>query len=39
MNHSANLEYTAGAIAAVFGKTPEEIAEITFENAQRIYGL
>jgi TatD DNase family protein len=39
MNHSANLEYTVGAIAAVFGKTPEEIAEITFENAQRIYGL
>lgn len=39
MNHSANLEYTAYAIAAVFGKTPEEIAEITFENAQRIYGL
>lgn len=39
MNHSANLEYTVGAIASVFGKTPEEIAEITFENAQRIYGL
>ena len=39
MNHSANLEYTAYAIAAVFGKTPEEIAEITFENAKRIYNL
>ncbi len=39
MNHSGNLEYTIGAIAAVFGKTPEEIAQITFENAQKIYGL
>ena len=39
MNHSGNLEYTVGAIASVFGKTSEEIAEITFENAKRIYGL
>lgn len=39
MNHSGNLEYTVGAIASVFGKTPEEIAEITFKNAQSIYGL
>ena len=39
MNHSGNLEYTVGAIAAVFGKTPEEIAQITFENAKKIYNL
>ena len=39
MNHSGNLEYTVGAIASVFGKTPEEIAEITFDNAKRIYNL
>lgn len=39
MNHSGNLEYTVGAIASVFGKTPEEIARITYQNAQAIYGL
>ena len=39
MNHSGNLEYTVGMIASVFGKTPEEIASITFENAKRIYNL
>lgn len=39
MNHSGNLEYTAGAIASIFGKSVEEIAEITFENAKRIYNL
>lgn len=39
MNHSGNLEYTVGAIASVFQKTPDEIAEITFENAKKVYGL
>ena len=39
MNHSANLEYTVGAIASIFQKTPEEIAQITFENAKKVYGL
>ena len=39
MNHSGNLEYTVNAIASVFQKTPEEIAEITFENAKTIYNL
>lgn len=39
MNHSGNLEYTVGAVAAVFGKTSEEIAQITFENAKKIYNL
>ena len=39
MNHSGNLEYTVGMIASVFGKTSEEIAQITFENAKKIYNL
>ena len=39
MNHSGNLEYTVGMIASVFGKTPEEIAEITYKNAEKIYNL
>lgn len=39
MNHSGNLEYTVGMIASVFGKAPEEIAEITLENAKKIYNL
>lgn len=39
MNHSGNLEYTVGMIASVFGRTPEEIASITFENAEKIYRL
>jgi TatD DNase family protein len=39
MNHSGNLEFTVGAIASVFQKTPEEIAEITSENAKKIYNL
>ena len=39
MNHSGNLEYTVGMIASVFGKTPEEIAEITYKNAEQIYNL
>ena len=39
MNHSGNLEYTVATVASVFQKTPEEIAQITFENAERIYSL
>ena len=39
MNHSGNLEYTVGMVASVFGKTPEEIAEITYKNAEKIYNL
>lgn len=39
MNHSGNLEYTVGAVASVFGESPEKIAELTFENAKKIYGL
>ena len=39
MNHSGNLEYTVAMIASVFGKSPEEIAEITYHNAEIIYNL
>ena len=39
MNHSGNLEYTVGMIASVFSKTPEEIAEITYKNAEKIYNM
>ena len=39
MNHSGNLEYTVGMIASVFGKAPEEIAKITYKNAEKIYNL
>ena len=39
MNHSGNLLYTAGAIADIHGKTVEEIADITFENARKIYKM
>ncbi len=39
MNHSGNLEYTVNMIASVFGKAPEEIAEITYKNAEKIYNL
>ncbi len=39
MNHSGNLVYTVSAIADVFGKTFEEIADITFSNAKTLYRL
>ena len=39
MNHSGNLEFTVNMIASVFGRTPEEIAEITYKNAEDIYNL
>ncbi len=39
MNYSGNLEYTVGTVASVFGKTADEIAEITLKNAKKIYNL
>lgn len=39
MNHSGNLAYTVAAVAEVFGKTPEEIAEITYNNAKTLYKI
>ncbi len=38
-NDSRNIKYTAEKIAKVKGKTLEEIAKITYENAERIYNL
>ena len=39
MNHSGNLEYTAGALASAFGMTLNEAADLTFENAKKIYNI
>ena len=39
MNHSGNLEYTVNTMASIFSKTAEEIAEITYNNAKKIYNL
>ena len=39
LNHSGYLHYTAEAIAEVFGKTPDEIADITHTNADELFGL
>lgn len=38
-NDSRNLKYTAEKIANTKGITLEQIAEITYENAKRIYQL
>ena len=39
MNHSGNLEYTVGALASAFGMTLNEAADLTFENAKKIYNI
>jgi TatD DNase family protein len=39
LNHSGYLHYTAEAIAEVFGKTPDEIADITHKNTEIFFGL
>ena len=38
-NDSRNIKYTAEKIATVKGKSLEEIAEITYKNAKKIYNL
>ena len=38
-NSSLNLKYVAAAIAGLKGITPEEVIQITSENAERIYGI
>ena len=38
-NDSRNIKYTAEKIANVKGKSIEEIAEITYANAKKIYNL
>ncbi len=39
LNHSGYLHYTVQAIADVFGRTAEEIAEITHKNAEKFFDL
>jgi len=38
-NDSRNVKYVAEKIAEIKGKTLEQIAEITYENAKIIYGI
>ena len=37
-NESAYMVSTAAKVADVFGMSPENIAEITTENARRLFG-
>ena len=39
LNHSGNLEYTNSVLAAIWGITPEECAEITENNAKSFFGI
>ena len=39
LNHSGNLEYTNAALAAAMGISPEECAELTENNARRVFRI
>lgn len=39
LNHSANLVHTLSAVAELHGITPEQAAELTYDNACRFYGI
>jgi len=39
LNHSGYLPYTAQSIALTRAQTQEEIAELTYKNASRLFGL
>lgn len=39
LNHSGNLVYTNATLAGILGITPEECAELTEDNAKRVFGL
>ena len=39
LNHSGNLSYTNAALAVIKGLSEEECAQITEDNARRIFGL
>ena len=38
-NHSGYVRYTCAALAEIWGLTPEETANITCENARRLFRL
>ena len=38
-NDSSNVRYVAQKIADVKGMTLEKVADVTYENANRIFGL
>ena len=38
-NYSGYLPYTVAAMAAVKGVSPDEMAEITAENAERLFNI
>jgi TatD DNase family protein len=38
-NHSGYLCHTCAMLAEMFGKTPDEMADITTENAKRFFGV
>lgn len=38
-NDSRNIKFTARKMAEIRGKTLEEIAQLTYENAQRVYNI
>ena len=38
-NDSRNVKYIAQKVADIRGKSIEEIANITYENAKRIFGI
>lgn len=39
LNHSGNLEFTNAILAGIWGITPEECAEITANNAKKIFKI
>ena len=39
INHSGYLCYTAAAVAAARGVTPEHVAAVTADNARRLFGI
>lgn len=39
INYSAYIKFTCEAVAAIRGKTTEEMAEITYQNACRFFGI
>ncbi len=39
INYSGYLHFTCEAVAAIRGKAPEEMAEITYRNACRFFGI